>query len=319
MKEIRTEAAASPSVFSTRPAGAPGGGRPIRHTLARRLNRWGWAFAALSIVLITIFVFVPMAGALVMSFQTGKGVNTHFAGLANYGRLLSDTTLYKALGNTFVYLLIQVPVMIVLALIVSVVLNDKKLKGRDFFRVAIFLPCITSLVSYSLIMKNIFSNSGLFNQMLAHLGLSPILWTTDAFWARLLIIISITWRWTGYNMIFYLSGMQNIEPSIYEAAEIDGAGAVTKFTRMTVPLLKPIILFTTITSTIGTLQLFDEVQNITQGGPANGTVTITQYIYNLCFKYTPNFGYASAVAFIVVVLIVVLSTAQMLIGGRDNQ
>lgn len=260
-----------------------------------------------------------MIGALIMSFQTGKGVNMHFGGFANYQRLFADQTVMKALGNTFIYLIVQVPIMIILALIISVFLNDKNLRGRSFFRIAIFLPCITSLVSYSLIMKNIFSDDGIFNQMLAHIGLSPIMWTTDALWAKVLIIIAITWRWTGYNMIFYLSGMQNIEPSIYEAAEIDGANAVKKFTRITVPLLKPIILFTTITSTIGTLQLFDEVQNITQGGPANGTVTISQYIYNLCFKFTPNFGYACAVAFIVVVLIVILSIIQMQIGGKDNQ
>lgn len=293
--------------------------KPVRHPLEKKLNRWGWIFVSLSIVLISIFVFIPMIGALVMSFQTGKGVNMHFGGLTNYIRLFHDQTVAKALGNTFIYLIVQVPVMLILALIISVILNDKNLKGRTFFRIAIFLPCITSLVSYSLIMKNIFSNDGIFNQLLAHIGLSPILWTTDAFWAKVLIILSITWRWTGYNMIFYLSGMQNIEPSIYEAAEIDGANFVQKLTYMTVPLLKPIILFTTITSTIGTLQLFDEVQNITQGGPANGTVTISQYIYNLCFKYTPNFGYAAAVAFIVVVLIVLLSMIQMKVGGKENQ
>ncbi len=291
----------------------------IRHKLDKKLNRWGWKFVALSIVLISIFVFIPMIGALIMSFQTGKGVNIHFGGLTNYQRLLTDQTVRKALGNTIIYLIIQVPIMIIFAMIISVILNDKKLKGRSFFRIAIFLPCITSLVSYSLIMKNIFSNDGLFNQMISHLGLSPILWTTDSFWAKALIIIAITWRWTGYNMIFFLSGMQNIEPSIYEAADIDGANVVQKFTYMTVPLLKPIVLFTSITSTIGTLQLFDEVQNITQGGPANGTVTISQYIYNLCFKYTPNFGYACAVAFIVVILIGVLSMIQMKVGGKDNQ
>ena len=293
--------------------------QPNRRSLEKRLNRWGWIFVSLSIVLITIFVFIPMIGALIMSFQTGKGVNMHFGGLTNYIRLFHDQTVGKALGNTFVYLIFQVPVMLILALIISVLLNDKNLKGRTFFRVAIFLPCITSLVSYSLIMKSIFSNDGIFNQMLANIGLSPIMWTTDPFWAKVLIIISITWRWTGYNMIFYLSGMQNIEPSIYEAAEIDGANFLQKLTHMTIPLLKPIILFTTITSTIGTLQLFDEVQNITQGGPANGTITISQYIYNLCFKYTPNFGYAAAVAFIVVALTMLLSIIQMKVGGKENQ
>ncbi|WOC32456.1 sugar ABC transporter permease [Caproicibacterium argilliputei] len=292
--------------------------KPIRHSLEKKLNRWGWGFVSLSVILISVFVFIPMIGALIMSFQTGKGVNMHFGGVTNYVRLFHDETVGKALGNTLIYLVVQVPVMLVLALIISVILNDQHLKFRTFFRISIFLPCITSLVSYSLIMKSIFSNSGLFNQLIGKFGLAPIQWTTDAFWAKILIIIAITWRWTGYNMIFYLSGLQNIEPSIYEASDIDGANAVQKFLYMTVPLLKPIILFTAITSTIGTLQLFDEVQNITQGGPANGTVTISQYIYNLCFKYTPTFGYASAVAFIVVVLIVLLSIAQMKIGGEDS-
>lgn len=286
-------------------------------TLERKLGMWGWGFVALGTFLIIMFVFYPMVQALVMSFQTGRGANLQFAGLANYKRIFTDEILGKALGNTFIYLIIQVPVMIVLALIISVMLNDRKLKFRGLFRVAIFLPCVTSLVSYSLIMKSIFSNDGLFNQVMMDLHLidSPIMWTTDPFWARVLIIVSITWRWTGYNMIFYLSGLQNIDPSVYEAAEIDGANAWQKFWRITVPLLKPIILFTTITSTIGTLQLFDEVRNITQGGPANATITISQYIYNLCFQYTPNFGYAAAVAFIVVLIIMVLSFIQLKVGG----
>ena len=291
----------------------------VPFSVEKRGNRWGWAFVVPPIILISIFVFAPMIGALVMSFQTGKGINVRFAGLANYQRILTDTTVRKALGNTFIYLIVQVPVMIVLALMISVMLNDKKLKGVNFFRVAIFLPCITSLVSYSLIIKNIFSDDGLFNQLLIRLHMTPIQWTTDPFWAKVIIIVAITWRWTGYNMIFYLSGLQNIEPSIYEAAEIDGVNAFQKLTLITVPLLKPIVLFTTITSTIGTLQLFDEVKNITGGGPANGTMTISQYIYSLCFEFTPNFGYACAVAFVVVVLIVILSAVQMAVGGRDNQ
>lgn len=285
--------------------------------LERKLGMWGWGFVALGTFLIVMFVFYPMVQAMILSFQTGRGSNLHFAGLSNYQRIFSDEILRKALGNTFIYLIIQVPVMIILALAISVMLNDRKLKFRGLFRVAIFLPCVTSLVSYSLIMKSIFSNDGLFNQILMDLHLidNPIMWTTDPFWARVLIIISITWRWTGYNMIFYLSGLQNIDPSVYEAAEIDGANAWQKFWRITVPLLKPIILFTTITSTIGTLQLFDEVRNITQGGPANATITISQYIYNLCFQYSPNFGYAAAVAFIVVLIIMVLSFLQLKVGG----
>jgi lactose/L-arabinose transport system permease protein len=141
---------------------------------------------------------------------------------------------------------------------------------------------------------------------------------TDPFWAKVLIIFAITWRWTGYNMIFFISGMQNIDPSIYEAAEIDGASKWDQFFKITIPNLRPIILFTTITSTIGTLQLFDEVQNITGGGPANATTTLSQYIYNLSYKFTPNFGYAAAVSFVIVIAIVILSIIQTKIGGKEN-
>jgi lactose/L-arabinose transport system permease protein len=119
-------------------------------------------------------------------------------------------------------------------------------------------------------------------------------------------------------MIFFISGMQNIDPSIYEAAEIDGATKWDQFFKITIPNLRPIILFTTITSTIGTLQLFDEVQNITGGGPANATTTLSQYIYNLSYKFTPNFGYAAAVSFVIVIAIVILSIIQTKIGGKEN-
>ncbi|GFH42723.1 lactose ABC transporter permease [Lactococcus hodotermopsidis] len=277
----------------------------------------GNAFISLPVILITILVFVPMVMALITSFQTGVPTDMHFNGIGNFKRMLTDSTLKKAFGNTFLYLIIQVPIMLFLSLIISNLLNDKKLKFKGFFRTALFLPCITSLVSYSLIMKTLFSDNGLVNQLLTHIHLvsEPIHWMTTPFWARILIIISITWRWTGYNMIFFISGMQNIDDSIYEAADIDGATKIQQLFKITIPNLKPVILFTTITSTIGTLQLFDEVQNITGGGPANSTMTLSQYIYNLSFKYTPNFGYAAAVSFLIVVCIIVLSLIQNKVVG----
>lgn len=276
-------------------------------------------FITLPVLLITLLVFIPMVSALITSFQSGPPTNMTFNGLGNFQRMLTDSTFKKALVNTFTYLIVQVPIMLFLALVLSNILNDKKMKFKGLFRTALFLPCITSLVSYSLIMKSLFSVNGLVNQMLLNMHLvdAPIQWLTDPFWAKVLIIISITWRWTGYNMIFFISGMQNIDPSMYEAADIDGASGMQKFFKITIPNLKPIILFTTITSTIGTLQLFDEVQNITQGGPANATTTLSQYIYNLSYKFTPNFGYAAAVSFVIVVLIVILSLIQTKVGGQD--
>ncbi len=280
----------------------------------------GNAFITLPVILITMLVFIPMVSALFTSFQSGPPTAMTFNGLGNYQRMLSDSTFKKAFGNTFLYLLVQVPIMLFLALIVSNILNDKKLKFKGLFRTALFLPCMTSLVSYSLIMKSLFSANGLVNNFLTQLHLidAPIQWLTDPFWAKVLIIFAITWRWTGYNMIFFISGMQNIDPSIYEAAEIDGATKWDQFFKITIPNLRPIILFTTITSTIGTLQLFDEVQNITGGGPANATTTLSQYIYNLSYKFTPNFGYAAAVSFVIVIAIVILSIIQTKIGGKEN-
>ncbi|MGG7141845.1 carbohydrate ABC transporter permease [Clostridium nigeriense] len=292
----------------------------INISLKRKLDRNAWLFILPSIILVTAFVFYPMVQAFIISLKSGMGNNLSFTGIDNYKRLLTDSTFKKALFNTILYLIIQVPIMIILALAVSALLNDKKLKARGFFRTAIFLPCVTSLVAYSIIFKSLFATDGFINMFLMQINVisEPIAWITHPIWAKVLIIIAITWRWTGYNMVFYLAGMQAIDDSIYEAAEIDGASAFMKFKSITLPLLKPIILFTTINSTIGTLQLFDETVNITNGGPANATITISQYIYNLLFKYSPNFGYAAAISYVIVLIIVVLSFIQLKAGGDKN-
>lgn len=281
----------------------------------------GWSFIIVATVMICLFFFYPMIQSLILSFKSGAGINLHFVGLENYGRLFKDPMFLTTVKNTMVYLIIQVPVMIILSLFLSVLLNNRTLKLKAFFRTAIFLPCVTSLVAYSVIFKYLFSQDGIINLMLMKLVLisEPIQWLTDPFWAKITIIIAITWRWTGYNMIFFLSGLQNIDESIYEAARIDGASSIQQFFKITIPLMKPIILFTTITSTIGTLQLFDEVMNITKGGPGNATMTISQYIYNLSFKYTPDFGYAATVSYAIVILIIFFSIIQFKVAGDKNE
>lgn len=280
----------------------------------------GWGFIGIGTLVILIFSFYPMLGALVNSFQTGMGMDLHFCGLANYKRLLVDPTFLSSVKNTFLYLVVQVPVMLFFAMLFAVLLNDKKLRCRSFFRIAIFLPCVTSLVAYSVLFKSLFAESGFINQLLMTINLidSPIRWLTDAFWGKVTIIIAITWRWTGYNMIFFLSALQNIDSEIYEATQIDGANAIQRFFYITAPLLKPIILFTSVTSISGTLQLFDEVVNLTQGGPGNATITMSQYIYNLCFKYTPDFGYASAVSYAILLMIMVLTLIQFKLTGGNR-
>jgi lactose/L-arabinose transport system permease protein len=281
----------------------------------------GWAFISIATLMICLFYFYPMIQSLILSFHSGTGVNLQFVGLDNYVRLVQDPVFLTTVKNTVIYLIIQVPIMIILALFLSVLLNNKTVKLKGFFRTAIFLPCVTSLVAYSVIFKYLFSQDGIINILLiklVHIS-EPIQWLTDPFWAKITIIIAITWRWTGYNMIFFLSGLQNIDESIYEAARIDGASSIQQFFRITIPMMKPIILFTTITSTIGTLQLFDEVMNITKGGPGNATMTISQYIYNLSFKYTPDFGYAATVSYAIVILIVFFSIIQFKVAGDKNE
>lgn len=285
-------------------------------TLRRRQSLIGWLFIVPASVLIFIFYFYPMVRAALLSFQTGVGVNLQYAGTFNYQRLLADTVLKTSIGNVIIFLIIQVPVMLILALILASLLNDPNLKFRGFFRTALFLPCATSLVSYAIVFRSLFALDGFVNYLLTNLNLieRPINWIGNPWTARALIIIALTWRWTGYNMVFYLAGLQNIDRSIYEAALIDGASGFTRFIRITIPLLKPIILLTTILSTNGTLQLFDETVNLTNGGPANATLSISQYIYRLSFQYSPRFGYAAAISFVVFVMVAVLSFIQMRVG-----
>lgn len=283
-----------------------------------RIN--GWVFVTPALVLIGIFMIWPILWSLWMSFQSGRGMNLSYGGLSNIKRLFADPIFLKAMGNTLTFLAIQVPIMIMMALIFAVLLNNPKLRGRWFFRTAIFLPAVTSLVAYSILFKSMFATDGLMNQVALGLHLidKPISWLGHPFWAKVVIILAITWRWTGYNMIFYLAALQNIDKSIYEAARIDGVPAHAQFFRITIPMLKPVILFTTIISTIGTLQLFDEVQNITVGGPANATLTLSQYIYNLTFRFMPSFGYAATVSYVIVLLVAVLSYVQFYVA-RDRK
>lgn len=289
-------------------------------SMEKRRKLVSWMFIMPATLLIVAMSFYPMVKALLLSFTKGFGANSQFVGLYNYSRLLQDSLFKTALGNTLLYLVLQVPLMLVLALILASLLNKPNLRFKGLFRTAIFLPCATSLVSYSIIFRSMFALDGFVNTVLTNLHIidNPINWIGEIWPARIIIVLAITWRWTGYNMIFYLSGLQNIDPQVYEAAKIDGANGFQQFKRITVPLLKPIILLTAIMSTNGTLQLFDETQNLTNGGPANMTISISQYIYKLSFQYSPQFGYAATVSYIVFILVAILALIQMKVGdSRD--
>jgi lactose/L-arabinose transport system permease protein len=284
--------------------------------LENKYKRCGWIFVAPAAILILIFSFYPMLRAFILSLQSGLGNNLRFTGLKNYIRLFQDGLFLSSVKNVFIYLLFQVPIMLILALVLASILNKPDLKYKGLFRTMVFLPCATALVSSALIFKSFFAVDGIVNTYLLGMNIlsSPINWLGHPVWAKVVIILVITWRWTGYNTIFYLAGFQNIDTSIYEAARIDGASETQQFFRITIPLLKPVILLTAIMSTNGTLQLFDEVKNITAGGPGNATMTISNYIYDLSFKYNPQFGYAAAVSYSILIMVAILSFIQMKVG-----
>ena len=284
--------------------------------LERKQNFTGWVFLLPATILIAWMSFYPMIQAFILSLQTGMGINLKFNGFANYARILKDPTFKQTLSNTFLYLIIQVPIMLILGLMFASMLNNKDLRFKGLFRTCIFLPCATSLVSYAMIFRSLFANDGFINTVLRGLGMSPIMWFSNAWTARAVIIIALIWRWTGYNMVFYLAGLQNIDDSLYEAAKIDGASPFAIFRKITIPLLRPTILLTTIMSINGTLQLFDESVNLTGGGPANSTLTMSHYIYKASFEYNPQFGYAAAMSYVIFIMVAILSFVQMKVGDK---
>ena len=264
----------------------------------------GWAFLLPAALLIFVFCFYPMVQALILSFQKGTGSAVQPAGFANYVRILKDATFQQCLFNTIFYFVIQVPIMLILALILAQLLNSPDIKGKGIYRTMIF--------------KSLFANDGLVNRVLSTVGIPTVDWFQNAWAARWVIVIALVWRWTGYNMVFYLAGLQNIDYSIYEAARIDGASPLQQFVHLTIPLLKPTILLTAIMSTSGTLQLFDESVNLTAGGPGKATMTLTHYIYNISFVKTPKFNYAAALSVFILVVVAVLSAIQMKVGDKRD-
>lgn len=283
----------------------------------------GWIFLTPATLLIAVMSFWPMIQAFITSLKTGSSASMKWSDplFNNYVRMFQDKAFLNSIGNTLLYLVIQVPIMLILAILLAQLLNNKDLKFKGFFRTCVFLPCATSLVSYALIFKSLFATEGLINTLLVNLGIlsESYNFLGNTVSAKAVIIIALVWRWTGYNMVFYLAGLQNIEYSVYEAAKIDGANGWKTFWGITVPLLKPTIVMTFIMSINGTLQLFDESVNLTNGGPANSTITMSHYIYNITFgKGVANFGYATAMSFLVFIMVGILAFINMKVGDTRD-
>ena len=260
-----------------------------------------------------------MVLSIYLSFTRWKGVGPMvFAGLINYGLVLKDKVFWKSMTNGVTLFFLYVPVMLFLALALAVILNSGRVKGFRFFRTLIFLPFITNMVAAGFTFQILLEKqNGLLNMVIGYLGLPGIPWLENVWWARISLSLLIIWAWLGYNMVIMLGGLQTIPRDLTEAAQVDGASPIQAFFRITVPLMRPVILFCLITSTIGSFGLFTEVSTLTRGGPMNATITPLIRIYGLAFT-SYQFGYASAVAYTFFALIFILTIIQFRLNREQE-
>lgn len=280
-----------------------------------------YAFISPFYLLFGIFFLAPSLIALVLSLFRWNGINEpEFGGLINYARMFSDRVFWQAATNTSIYALASLFIIIPLALVLAVLLNAKTLRLRNVWRALYFTPVVTSSVATTLVFQILYNrDSGLLNAPLIYLGLEPIDWLGDRAWIKVALILLIIWRSTGLLTIYFLAGLQGIPREMYEAAAIDGASPLQQFFSITIPLLRPIILFVSIIVLLGSIQIFDEPQILTRGRPNNAIMSLVQYLYNRGFTRL-RLGFASAVGTVLFVAVFVLSLLQLRWFGvfRDN-
>lgn len=282
-----------------------------------RRHRTAYLFISPFFLLFSTFMAYPLVSSLVLSFYSwGGGSERTFVGLANYGKLFRDAIFLKSLANAGVMYLLYVPLMTFLAIVLAVLVNSAWLRLRSAFRTIIYLPNVVSLVVLGLLFSFVMNRSyGILNLLLSYVGIGKVSWLGDPVAAKFAVAIMMIWRWLGVNMIYMLAGLQAIPAELYEAACVDGAGAFGRFFRITIPLLKPVIVFALILSTIGTIGMFAEVQQLTDGGPMNSTITPVLHLFNTGFGYF-KFGYASSMAYVIFLIASALSIAQLRIARR---
>ncbi|WP_421107776.1 carbohydrate ABC transporter permease [Streptomyces sp. NEAU-S77] len=270
-----------------------------------------YLFIAPFYLLYVLFMLVPIGVALWLSLCEWVGLGApHWVGLRNYHHLLTDGSFQRALGNTGVYVLVSVAVIVPAALLIAQALNVRGLRARDLWRTAYFVPMVVSPIVVALVFGLIFDRHfGLANAVLRALfGTGGVDWLGDPAMARVSICLVMVWRWTGYLTIFFLAGLQNVPRELYESASLDGAGRLRTFRAVTLPALRPVTAFVLVTSFIGAAQIFDEPYLLTGGGPSEATLSVAQFVYRAAFE-RQQFGYAAAAG--VVLFAVVFTVSQV--------
>jgi multiple sugar transport system permease protein len=282
----------------------------------------GWVFAAPALTVIAVFFGLPVIAAFALSltdfdiYALADLHNLRFVGLGNYIGLLHNPLFWQALGNTFYFVGVGVPLSIAVSLGAALLLHSKLGHFKPFFRTAFFAPVVTTVVAVAVIWKYLFHTQyGLVNWALSYLHVDPVDWLGDPHWAMPTIILFAVWKNFGYNMIIFLAGLQAIPEDLYEAARIDGASRWRQFLHVTLPMLGPTLLLVGILTLAGYFQLFAEPYVMTQGGPLQSTVSVLYLMYEEGFKWW-NLGNASAVAFLLFVLMSVMTSGLLWLARR---
>jgi len=298
---------------------------PSRTTWSRvRPHVTGWVFALPFVLIFAVFLAIPIVASFVLSF-TSFGIaniqdwfSAELIGIDNYTQLFDDEKFLKAARNTAVFVLFGVPLTIALGLAIAVGLNQALGRVVGLFRVGYYLPVVTSIVAIAVVWRYLLApETGLINLTLDIVGIEGPNWLGQRSTALGSIIALGVWRNVGFDMVIFLAALQGINPTLYEAARVDGASAWHIFRRITVPLLRPAILFLTVITTAGYLQLFEEPFVMTGGGPLDSTLSVSMYVYQQGFSFL-NLGYASAVAYALFVAIIVLAAIQFRLLRSDE-
>lgn len=292
-------------------------GRPARWSPLRLRDAfWGYLFIAPSMLGVLMFTLFPVLAALGISFSEWNLITPpRFVGLEGYRALLSDPVFGKVLLNTLYYTAGSVPLNLVLSLALALALNQK-IRGIAVYRTAYFMPVVSSMVAVGLIWAWLYDTDyGLINALLARLHLPPVAWLTSTEWAMPAVIVTSVWKSLGFNMVIFLAALQDVPEGLYEAARIDGAGAWRLFRHITLPLISPAVFFVVVMGIIGSFQAFDQVYVMTEGGPARATTVIVYYIWQNAFKFF-KMGYASAMAYVLFLLVLLATLAQWQVRRR---
>lgn len=299
------------------PEQAPAPLRPRRRWYKSREAIAGYIFVGPMVLLFLVFRIWPALYGIVLAFGEYTLRRTYkFIGLDHFINLFQDPIFWDALGVTFLFAAIQMPLAMVVSLAMAQLCN-RTLRGMGFYRSVFFLPTVTSSVLIALVFMWIFSGAGPVNALLSVFGIDPVGWLTDRFWVLPTLAILSVWSSFGYNMLILLAGMLAIPTEYYEAASLDGASGWQKFWHITLPNLKPALFFVLIIETIKSLQTFDSIFVMTGGGPARASYTLTFMIYDQGFGYF-DFGYASAAGVVLLIITLALSLIQRKIVGKND-